>query len=211
MASPTEDSGQFGIGTFDNAEFDTIEQPSTVNVSSNETRIINLTNNVASTVNVFSDLGKEIRRDLISFVGTVQSEVDAQKQILRKTLSNITVFSTSDFRLGKKVISSLNVFSTTDRTGSFLRNPFSNIKSISKTRIIFELTNISNINVFTTNSFERIFNRFTQSSLKVQSKIKDILRSAPDLSPPFFVDVKQSYRTFIQVKQSFRTFIEDKT
>jgi hypothetical protein len=62
----TEEQGLFDTGTFDNAQFDTIEQPSTVSVFSQETRVINLNRTLTSTVNVFSDLGKEIRRNLAS-------------------------------------------------------------------------------------------------------------------------------------------------
>lgn len=195
-----EDSGVFDVGTFGNAQFDTIEQPSTVSVFSQETRIINVTKIVDSTVNVFSDLGREIQRDLASFVGTVQSTVNVQRQILREINSFTSVFSISDFRIGKKVISTIKAASKTDITASLFRNPASTIKVNSQIRIIFELVKKSTVKVASENNFTRIFNRFTESSLKLQSKIGEILRNAPDLSPPFEANVRQSFKTFIEDK-----------
>lgn len=176
MASPTEDSGQFGIGTFDNAQFDTIEQPSTVNVFSTETVSKTLNKTIQSTVNVFSDLGREIQRDLTSFIGTIQSTVDAQKQILRVGSSFATVFSQSDFRLGKKVISTIKSVSQTDRTASLFRNPVSTVKAVSKPRIIFELVTKSKIKVVSQNNFFQIFNR------QVTSFVKSVSQAFQELS-----------------------------
>lgn len=164
----TENSGVFGTGTFDNARFDTINQPSNIGVFSSLDNRFNLS--VSSFAFVFSDLGKEIQRDLTSFVGLINSNVDAQKQILRTIDSFTTVFSTSDFRLGKKVISTINAFSKTDSTINVFRDLSSNINIVGKTRQIYKLSTISTIRISSLNKYYVTFNRSASSFIQTFSK-----------------------------------------
>jgi len=163
----TEDSGVFDIGTFDNAQFDTIEQPSSLNIFSTENSTFNL--GVSSFVFAFSDLGREIQRDLSSFVGLIDSTVDARLQKFKGVSSFAQVFSNSDFTLGKKVISTISVFSQADSTIDVIRETASNIFVNSRNNVIFTLRTASNILVNSVNEYERIFNRAVDSSLTVFS------------------------------------------
>jgi len=79
------------------------------------------------------------------------------------------VFSNSDFILGKKVISTINVFSQADSTIDVMRETASNIFVNSRNNVIFTLKNSSNILVNSVNEYERIFNRAVDSSLTVFS------------------------------------------
>jgi len=204
-----EKSGLFDIGRFDEARFDTVNTDSNSAIFSTETSTFNL--GVSSFTNIFSDLGREIQRDLSSFVGLIDSTVDANLQKFKTVTSFVFVDSFTDFKLGKKVISTISIFSDIDSTINVLREPVSNILVNSKNRIRFTFNTSSNILINSVNQFERIFNRSTTSFLKVQSEIKDILRSAPDFSPPFRVEVKQKYQGFVQVKQKFQGFVKDNT
>lgn len=164
----TEKSGIFDTGTFDNAQFDTVNQPSSATVNSTETTTFNL--GVSSFSFVFSDLGREIQRDLTSFAGVIDSTVDSQLQKFKTIKSSLTVFSENDFRLGKKAVSTVQAFSNTDSTVNIVREISSTIKSISQERIIFELKNKSQILVDSTPNFFVEYNRAVSSFVSVFAK-----------------------------------------
>lgn len=187
----TEDSGVFDVGTFDNAEFDTIEQPSTVNIFSRDNSTFDLS--VSSTVNVFSDFGREITRDLTSFVDNIDSSVEAQRQILRRATSLVSVFSQSDFRLGKKVISTINVQSEITRQISITRVQTSTVNVASQIRTIYELITSSSIKSVSNVEYDRIYNRAVNSTLTV-------LSSAVRVIPGFQLFLETSATTAVKVK-----------
>jgi len=191
----TEESGLFDTGTFDNAQFDTVNTTSQAGIFSTLTTSFEFLN--TSTVNVFSDLGREIQQDLASFT-SVFSTVDAQRQILRTPTSFLNAFTQTDFKLGKKITSTVQAFSNSDSTISVFRDISSNVNLFSQIKILPELKVSSNVSVFSKVNVFREFNRtvssftsvFTKAFLEITPRDTSI-SSAVDKAQSKVVDIKK--------------------
>lgn len=163
----TEKSGVFDTGTFDNARFDTVNQPSKASIQSVNSQTFNLT--VSSFTYLFSDLGREITQDLNSYL-QVNSVSTGQLQMLKTASSYIQVFNQADFRLGKKVVSTVQAFSTVDRTASLFRELTSYANVFSREKILPEFKVSNNVQAFSTVEFDRIFEKSVKSTINVFSR-----------------------------------------